>query len=31
MDEVNAVALQEAYKDLVNLANVAMGGGEPVR
>jgi hypothetical protein len=31
MDEVNAAAFQEAYKDLVNLANVAMGGGEPVR
>jgi hypothetical protein len=31
MDKVNADAFQEAYKDLVNLANVAMGGGEPVR
>lgn len=31
MDEVNADAFQEAYKDLVNLANLAMGGGEPVR
>lgn len=31
MDVVNADAFQEAYKDLVNLANVAMGGGKPVR
>lgn len=31
MDKVNADAFQEAYKDLVNLANVALGGGEPVR
>ena len=31
MDEVNADAFQEAYKDLLNLADVAMGGGEPVR
>ena len=31
MDQVNADAFQEAYKDLVNLANLAMGGGEPVR
>jgi hypothetical protein len=31
MDEVNADAFQEAYKDLVNLAAVALGGGEPVR
>ena len=31
MDAVNAEAFQEAYKDLVNLAAVAMGGGEPVR
>jgi hypothetical protein len=31
MDQVNADAFQEAYKDLLNLANVAMGGGEPVR
>ena len=31
MDEVNAEAFLEPYKDLVNLANVAMGGGEPVR
>jgi hypothetical protein len=31
MDQVNADAFAEAYKDLVNLANVALGGGEPVR
>jgi len=31
MDDVNAEAFQEAYKDLVNLANLATGGGEPVR
>jgi hypothetical protein len=31
MDKINADAFQEAYKDLVNLANLAMGGGEPVR
>jgi hypothetical protein len=31
MDAVNADAFQEAYKDLANLAAVAMGGGEPVR
>jgi hypothetical protein len=31
MDTINADAFQEAYKDLVNLAQVAMGGGEPVR
>jgi len=31
MDKVNADAFQEAYKDLVNLANVALGGGQPVR
>jgi hypothetical protein len=30
MDKVNADAFKEAYKDLVNLANVATGGGEPV-
>ena len=31
MDKVNADAFEEAYKDLVNLANVALGGGEAVR
>lgn len=31
MDQVNADAFDEAYKDLVNLAVLAMGGGEPVR
>ena len=31
MDQVNADAFQEAYKDLVNLADVAVGGGEQVR
>ena len=31
MDEVNADAFQEAYKDLVNLADLVMGGGQPVR
>jgi hypothetical protein len=31
MDKVNADAFEEAYKDLVNLACVALGGGEPVR
>jgi len=31
MDQVNLDAFQEAYKDLVDLANVALGGGEPVR
>ena len=31
MDKVNADAFQEAYKDLVNLAHVAMGGGNPVK
>ena len=31
MDKVNADAFQEAYKDLVNLANLATGGGEPVK
>jgi hypothetical protein len=31
MDEVNADAFEEAYNDLLNLALVAMGGGEPVR
>jgi len=31
MDSVNADAFAEAYEDLLNLALVAMGGGEPVR
>lgn len=31
MDQVNADAFQEAYKDLVNLADLAAGGGDPVR
>ena len=31
MDQVNADAFQEAYKDLVNLANRVFGIGEPVR
>lgn len=31
MDTVNADAFLEAYKDLANLANLVMGGGEPVR
>ena len=31
MDEVNADAFLEAYKDLVNLADVALGCGQPVR
>lgn len=31
MDKVNADAFAEAYKDLTNLANVATGGGEPVK
>lgn len=30
-DQVNADAFAEAYKDLLNLAQVAMGGGEPVK
>lgn len=30
-DEVNADAFDEAYKDLLNLAELAMGGGEPVK
>jgi len=30
-DQVNAVALQEAYKDLQQLAHIAMGSGEVVR
>jgi hypothetical protein len=31
MDPVNAAAFAEAYKDLLNLADLAMGGGGPVR
>jgi hypothetical protein len=31
MDQVNLDAFAEAHKDLVNLANVALGRGEPVR
>jgi hypothetical protein len=30
-DDVNAAAFAEAHKDLLNLAQLAMGGGEPVR
>src|SRR5205814_2195668 len=30
-DEVNAKAFVEAYNDLLNLADLAMGGGEPIR
>lgn len=30
-DEVNAAAFDEAYKDLLNLAALAMGGGQAVR
>jgi hypothetical protein len=30
-DEVNAAAFDEAYKDLLNLAELAMGGGQAVR
>jgi hypothetical protein len=30
-DDVNAEAFMEAYKDLLNLAQLAMGGGEPIR
>ena len=30
MDKVNFDALEEASKDLLNLAEVAMGGGEQV-
>lgn len=30
VDKVSFDAFQEAYKDLLNLAEVAMGGGEPV-
>jgi DUF3108-like len=31
MDRVNAEAFLEAYKDLLNLADVALGRGEPVK
>ena len=31
MDEVNAEAFREAYKDLMNLGNVAAGSGERVK
>lgn len=31
MDQVNADAFMEAYKDLVNLAQLCVGAGEPVR
>lgn len=31
MDKVNYDAFVEAYKDLQNLGNLAMGGGEPVK
>ena len=31
MDEVNAAAFQEAYKDLVNLGRLVLGNGEPVQ
>jgi hypothetical protein len=31
MDQVNADAFAEAYKDLINLANRALGGGEQVK
>jgi hypothetical protein len=31
MDEVNYAAFEEAYKDLLNLADVALGGGRPVQ
>jgi hypothetical protein len=30
MDQVNSAAFQEAYKDLVNLAELALGGGHSV-
>jgi hypothetical protein len=30
-DQVNFDAFNEAYKDLLNLAELAMGGGEPIR
>ena len=31
MDQVNLDAFAEAYKDLLNLADLALGGGQPVR
>jgi hypothetical protein len=31
LDQVNADAFAEAYKDLLNLASLAMGDGRPVR
>jgi hypothetical protein len=31
MDQVNLDAFTEAFKDLLNLADVALGGGQPVR
>ena len=31
MDQVNFDAFAEAYKDLLNLADAALGGGQPVR
>jgi hypothetical protein len=31
MDEVNFKAFLEAYKDLGNLRDLVMGGGQPVR
>jgi hypothetical protein len=31
MDQDNLDAFAEAYKDLINLADLARGGGEPVR
>ncbi len=31
MDQVNADAFQEAYKDLLNLADLVLGAGQPVR
>jgi hypothetical protein len=31
MDKANADAFQEAYKDLLNLADLVLGRGEPVK
>jgi hypothetical protein len=31
LDSINSEAFLEAYKDLANLANLAIGGGQPVR